>query len=92
MAEESWRSLKSRVDQIRVEDAVEKLESPLDGNQLMKHFGRGPGRWIKHVKDYLENEVVEGRLGKDDTEKAKELAEAYVREHNLFEEERRNVG
>jgi len=92
MAEESWRSLKSRVDQIRAEDAVEKLESPLDGNQLMEHFGRGPGRWIKHVKDYLENEVVEGRLGKDDTEKAKELAEAYVREHNLFEEERRNAG
>ena len=92
MAEESWRSLKSRVDQIRAEDAVEKLESPLDGNQLMEHFGRGPGRWIKHVKNYLENEVVEGRLGKDDTEKAKELAEAYVREHNLFEEERRNAG
>jgi poly(A) polymerase len=92
IAEESWRSLKSRVEGIRAEDAVERLESPLNGNQLMEHFGRGPGRWIKHIKDYLENEVVEGRLGKDDTEKAKELAEAYVREHNLFEEEQRNAG
>ncbi len=87
IAEESWRSLRSRVDEIRAADAVEKLESPLDGNQLMEHFGQGPGRWIKHVKDYLENEVVEGRLGKDDTERAWELAEAYAREHNLFEEE-----
>lgn len=86
IAEESWRSLKSRVDQVRAEDAIEKLESPLDGNQLMEHFGRGPGRWIKHIKDYLENEVVEGRLDKDDTEKAKELAETYAREHHLFEE------
>ena len=87
VAEESWRSLKSRVDEIRAQDAVERLESPLDGNQLMEHFGRGPGRWIKAVKDYLENEVVEGRLGKDDTERARELAETYVCEHNLFEED-----
>jgi poly(A) polymerase len=85
IAEESWRSLKSRVDGIRAADAIEKLESPLNGNQLMEHFGRGPGRWIKYIKDYLQNEVVEGRLGKDDTERAKELAEAYARERRLFE-------
>lgn len=87
MAEESWRSLKARVDEIQALDAVEKLKSPLDGNHLMEHFGLSPGRWIKHVKDYLESEVVEGRLGKDDTERARELAEAYVREHDLFGEE-----
>src|SRR5919202_4017321 len=86
IAEESWRSLKSRVEGVKAEDAIERLESPLDGNQLMEHFGRGPGRWIKYIKDYLENEVVEGRLAKDDTEKARELAETYVREHHLFEE------
>src|ERR687894_1029020 len=80
IAEESWRSLKGRVEEVRAQDAIERLQSPLDGNQLMGHFGRGPGRWIKHVKDYLENEVVEGRLGKDDTEKALELAQAHVRE------------
>jgi poly(A) polymerase len=87
VAEESWRSLKERVDEIRALDAVERLKSPLDGNDLMEHFDQSPGRWIKHVKGYLENEVVEGRLGKDDTEKARELAEAYVREHDLFGEE-----
>jgi poly(A) polymerase len=87
MAEESWRSLKGRVEEIQALDAVEKLKSPLDGHDLMEHFGRSPGRWIKHVKDYLESEAVEGRLGKDDTEKARELAEAYVREHDLFREE-----
>src|SRR5919107_2125502 len=84
IAEESWRSLKSRVDEIRAADAVEKLESPLDGNDLMRLFGRGPGLWIKRIKDYLENEAVEGRLGEDDTERARELAEAFAREHDLF--------
>jgi poly(A) polymerase len=86
IAEESWRSLKRRVDEVRAEDAIEKLKSPLDGNQLMQHFARGPGRWIKHIKDYLENEVVEGRLGKNDTGKAIRLAEDYARERGLFEE------
>src|SRR5215212_4729099 len=41
IAEESWRSLKERVDEIRAEHAVERLESPLDGNELMRQFGRG---------------------------------------------------
>ena len=86
IAEESWRSLKERVDLVRAEDAIEKLESPLNGNQLMEIFGRGPGPWIKPIKDYLENEVVEGRLGQNDTERARRLAEDYADEHDLFEE------
>src|ERR671916_1242474 len=73
IAEESWRSLKSRVEEVRAEDAVENLESPLSGNDLMEQFGLGPGRWIKALKDYLQNEVVEGRLGKDDKEGARGL-------------------
>ncbi len=87
IAEESWRSLKGRVDEILTVDAVERLGSPLDGDDLMRHFGRGPGRWIKVLKDYLQNEVIEGRLGKDDTEKAYEFAESYAREHDIFEED-----
>ena len=87
IAEESWRSLGGRVDKVRSEDTIERLESPLDGHDLMRQFGRGPGRWIKALKDHLQNEVVEGRLGKDDRERARELAEAYAREHNLFEKE-----
>jgi poly(A) polymerase len=82
----SWESLKGRVDEVRSEDAVEKLESPLSGDDLMRQFGRGPGRWIKVLKDYLQNEVIEGRLGKDDTERARELAEAHAREQAIFEE------
>ena len=86
IAEESWRSLKSKVDEVRAEDAVEKLESPLNGNDLMRQFGMGPGRWIKALKDHLQNEVIEGRLGKDDKEGARGHAEAYAREHDIFEE------
>jgi poly(A) polymerase len=82
----SWESLKGRVDEVRSEDAVEKLESPLTGDDLMRQFDRGPGRWIKSLKDHLQNEVIEGRLGKDDTDGARKLAEAYAREQAIFEE------
>jgi poly(A) polymerase len=85
IAEESWGSLKERVERVRAEDAIERLESPLDGNELMRQFGRDPGPWIGALKDYLQNEVVEGRLGKDDKERASILAETYAREHALFE-------
>jgi poly(A) polymerase len=87
VAEESWRSLKGRVDGVRAEDAVERLESPLSGHDLMEHFGWGQGRWIKGLKDYLQNEVVEGRLGKDDKDTARKLAEAHASEHDIFEEQ-----
>ena len=83
----SWESLRDRVDEVRSEDAIERLESPLDGNDLMELFGRPPGRWIKPLKDYLQGEVVEGRLAKDDPARARRLAESFAREHNLFGEE-----
>jgi poly(A) polymerase len=63
------------------------LESPLDGNDLMRIFGRPPGRWIKPIKDYLQGEVIEGRLAKDDRDRARELAESFAREHGLYGEE-----
>ncbi len=87
VAEESWRSLRDRVDEVREKDEIEQLESPLNGNELMEGFGREPGPWIKPVKTHLENEVVEGRLAQDDKENAWKLAKEYVREHGIFGEE-----
>jgi poly(A) polymerase len=83
----SWESLRDRVEEVRSEDAIEELKSPLDGNDLMRIFGRSPGRWIKPIKDFLQGEVIEGRLAKDDRDRARELAESFSREHGLFGEE-----
>ena len=83
----SWESLRDRVNEVRSEDAIETLDSPLDGNDLMRIFGRPPGRWIKPLKDYLQGEVIEGRLAKDDRARARELAESFAHKHDLFGEE-----
>jgi poly(A) polymerase len=46
-----------RVRELREQEDIEKLESPLDGNELMTLFERGPGAWIRPIKDYLLNLV-----------------------------------
>ena len=63
----------------------QKLQSPLDGNDLMALFGRPPGPWIRPIKDHLLNLVLEGQLGQDDKERAVQIAREFVAENRLLE-------
>ena len=53
-------ALYERAQEIQVQEDVEKLSSPLDGNELMEIFGGRPGPWIGRVKDYLLGLVLDG--------------------------------
>ena len=66
--------LRERVRRLEEEASIHAIKSPLDGVELMAMFGRGPGPWIRDVKDYLLELVLEGTLGPDDKENAAELA------------------
>jgi len=70
--------LEERVEGIAARQEVAKLHSPLDGNDLMTLFGRTPGPWIKPIKDYLLDLVLDGQLDQDDKETGAELARAFV--------------
>ncbi len=72
-----------RVQLLLEQEDIAKLESPLDGNALMTLFGKPPGPWIRPVKDYLLNLVIEGELGQDERERAAELAKQYAAEQGL---------
>ncbi len=78
---ERVRHLEERCRQLLAQEDVVKLESPLDGHDLMTLFGRGSGRWIKPIKEYLLNLVIDGALAQDDRETATELARAFVADH-----------
>jgi poly(A) polymerase len=73
-------ALRERIEQIRAEEEVEKLASPLDGIELMALFGRPPGPWIKPVKDRLLSAVLDGELAPDDKEGAARLAREVMGE------------
>jgi poly(A) polymerase len=74
-------ALQKRCEQIKAEEDVEKLHSPLDGHELMTMFGGQPGRWIGQVKDYLLGLVLDGQISQDDKETGERLAREYVAEH-----------
>jgi len=73
-------ALRARIEAIRAEEDVERLSSPLDGNELMALFNRPPGPWIKPVKDRLLAAVLDGALAPDDKDGATRLAREVMAE------------
>ncbi|MBU1669921.1 MAG: CCA tRNA nucleotidyltransferase [Actinobacteria bacterium] len=70
--------LVERVDAVREQDSIIRAVSPLDGNELMEAFGRGPGPWLREVKEHLVELVVDGDLGQDDREAALQRAREFI--------------
>jgi poly(A) polymerase len=70
--------LEARCRWLREEAERVPLKSPLDGNDLMELFGRGPGPWLRPVKDYLLGLVIDGRLAPDDRATAEREARAFL--------------
>ena len=60
----------------RLQEEAERvpLKSPLDGNELMTIFGRGPGPWLRPIKDHLLSLVIDGVLAPDDKDEAIKIA------------------
>lgn len=73
-AAERVQGLKDHLARLEAEQALEELQSPLDGNELMAMFDRPPGRWIAEIKDHLRELVIDGELASDDKERAAGIA------------------
>ncbi len=63
-----------RCQQLQAEAERVPLKSPLDGNELMEMFGRGPGPWLRPIKEHLLGLVIDGVLSPDDKEAAASIA------------------
>lgn len=70
--------LRNRVEEQAAELPSEPDLSPLDGNDLMEAFGRGPGPWLRGVKEMLADKVYAGELEPGDREGALEAAREYL--------------
>ena len=67
-------ALRDRFDRLQQQADLARLQSPLDGDELMAIFGRGPGVWIKEVKSRLRDLVIDGDLDPDDKPRAEQIA------------------
>src|SRR5215471_14439964 len=75
--------LAERCQHLKEEAERVPLKSPLDGNELMALFGRGPGPWLRPVKDHLLGLVIDGVLSPDDKEEAARIARALVEQADM---------
>ena len=79
----SVAELERRIQELRQQEDIAKLSSPLDGLELMQLFGRGPGPWIKPIKDELTELVIDGELGAQDKQAAEVIARRLYAELGL---------
>jgi poly(A) polymerase len=79
------QELRTRAAYLKEEAERVPLKSPLDGNELMELFGRGPGPWLKPVKEHLLGLVIDGKMSPDDKAGAAQEARAFVAAHSELE-------
>ncbi len=72
------QELRARVAYLKEEAERVPLKSPLDGVELMELFGRGPGPWLKPMKEHLLGLVIDGNLAPDDKAGAAKEARAFM--------------
>jgi poly(A) polymerase len=70
----SVAELERRIRELRAQEDIARIASPLDGLELMQLFERGPGPWIRPIKEHLRELVIDGELRADDKETAAAIA------------------
>jgi poly(A) polymerase len=70
--------LRNRFARLQEQAALASLDSPLDGNELMRLFARPPGPWIKRIKEHLREMVIDGELSPDDRARATVIAASFL--------------
>lgn len=74
--------LRARIDALNALSDIAHLESPLNGNTIMEVLNIGPGPHLKAAKEFLLNEIIEGRLSEKDRDAARRLLRAWWREQS----------
>jgi poly(A) polymerase len=82
---QSVSELEARIQELRAQEDIARISSPLDGQDLMRLFERGPGPWIQPIKDQLKDMVIEGELAAGDKEAAVPIARELYAELGLNE-------
>jgi poly(A) polymerase len=79
----SAAELERRIRELREQEDIARIASPLDGSDLMRLFERGPGPWIRPIKDHLRELVIEGKLASGDKAGAEPIARRLYAELEL---------
>jgi len=67
-----YPALEGRIAAVKAHLGVEQIRSPLDGHEIIKLLRIKPGPRVREVKEFLVEEVLEGRLRPEDKDAATE--------------------
>ncbi len=76
--------LRSRIDSLNETSNIAQIESPLDGSEIMEILGVQPGPHLREAKEFLTNEIIEGRLTEGDKSQAEILILEWWNSQNKF--------
>ena len=74
---EALDELEQRAARLDADRQVSRLRPPLDGRELMRLAGRGPGPWVGGALRALVDAVLDGEIPADDAEAARRFVEAH---------------
>jgi poly(A) polymerase len=86
------QELRERCQRLKEEAERVPLKSPLDGNELMAIFNRGPGPWLRPVKEHLLALVIDGKLAPDDKAGAELEARRFLQDADQLSPQLPNLG
>jgi poly(A) polymerase len=70
--------LRAHWERLEQQAALDSLQSPLDGDELMAMFDLPPGIWIKVVKERLRELVIDDELAIGDKAAAERLVHTWM--------------
>lgn len=73
--------LRQRIQQVQSAQPPAQWKSPLSGKEIMLELGVPEGPLIGRIKQFLEEQVVEGNLSPNDKERARQLAQSFLQQH-----------
>lgn len=71
--------LRAHIEVLNKQAEIAKIQSPLDGAEIMAMFKRPAGPWIKPIKDHLLGMVLDGSLLPDDKAGAEKIARELIK-------------
>ena len=74
--------LRARIDALNALSDIAHLESPLNGDVIMETLEIGPGPHLKAAKEFLLNEIIEGRLWEKDRASARKMLRKWWKEQS----------
>lgn len=63
---DDYDKLLKKILKVKEDDNLADFKCPIDGNEIMKVMENNkPGRWIKDIKDSIENSILDGSIKND---------------------------